>query len=121
RRDLPRLHPRVQPGDADHEEFVEVAVEDGEELQALEQRPAAIAGLLQDAPVERQPGQLAREHARGPRHRRRLDPDLAHRRLRLAELAASVRGLPERPGPKAIYSTEPVRPEKHPIPAVKPW
>ena len=51
----------AQPGDADLEELVEVAGEDGQELRALEQRIPLIAGLVEDARVELQPRQLTVE------------------------------------------------------------
>ena len=54
----------LEAGDADHEEFVEVACRDRQESQPLEQRMARIACLFEDAAVERQPGQLAVEIAR---------------------------------------------------------
>ncbi len=49
----------VQAGDADHEELVEVRAEDRRELQPLEQRLVGLLGELEDALVERQPGELA--------------------------------------------------------------
>ena len=55
------LHFLLQAADADHEEFVEVGLEDGEELQAFQQRHVWVLGLLQDAAVEFQPTQLAVE------------------------------------------------------------
>jgi len=67
--DALHLHPRrhaVGPGaegdagldllldaaDADHEEFVQVGAEDGQELEALQQRDLRILGLLQDTAVK---------------------------------------------------------------------
>ena len=49
---------RLQPGDADHEEFVEVAGGDRQEAQPLQQRVLVVAGLLQHAPVEGEPAQF---------------------------------------------------------------
>ena len=49
----------VHAGDADHEELVEVGDEDGEELHPLHQRQRLVAGELEDAVVELEPGQLA--------------------------------------------------------------
>ncbi len=43
-----------QAGDAHHEELVDVRAEDRQEFHALQQRIAAIAGLLQHAPLELQ-------------------------------------------------------------------
>src|SRR5262249_33919049 len=51
----------VQSRDADHEELVQVRVEDAEELQALEKGPVGILGLLEDPAVEGEPGNLAVE------------------------------------------------------------
>ena len=51
----------VQARDADHEELVEVRVEDREELHPLEERPARVERLLEHAPVEREPRDLAIE------------------------------------------------------------
>ena len=60
---------RLQAGDADHEEFVEVAGRDRQEAQPLEQRMMRVARFLQHAPVEGQPAQLAIEIALlGSRH-----------------------------------------------------
>ena len=52
------LHLLAQPGDADLEELIEVAREDGQELGPLQQRVALVAGLVEDAGVELEPGQL---------------------------------------------------------------
>ncbi len=60
----------AQAGDADLEELVEVAREDRQELDPLEQRIALVARLVQDPGVELEPGQLAVEvgvRAFGPR------------------------------------------------------
>ena len=51
--------PPLQPGDAHHVELVEVAGEDREELQPLQQRLRRVLGQGEHARVERQPGQLA--------------------------------------------------------------
>ena len=55
------VHLLAQAGDADLEELVEVAGEDRQELDPLEQRVALVAGLEQDARVELEPRQLAVE------------------------------------------------------------
>jgi hypothetical protein len=44
--------------DADHEELVEVRLRDAEELQTLEERPALVERLVEDALVECQPLEL---------------------------------------------------------------
>ena len=49
--------------DADHEELVEVVGRDRQEAQLLEQRMVAVLGLLEDAAVELEPGQLAVDEA----------------------------------------------------------
>ena len=70
--DLARLDLLLQAGDADLEELVEVAGEDGQELDPLEQRVALVARLVQDARVELEPRQLAvdvRERDLGARRR----------------------------------------------------
>ena len=54
-----RPHLLLQDRDANHEELVEVGADDGEELDALEQRVAAIARLVEHPLVERQPAELA--------------------------------------------------------------
>ncbi len=53
------LHFLLQAADADHEELVEVGLENGEELEAFQQRNARVLRLLQDAPVKFEPTQLA--------------------------------------------------------------
>ena len=45
--------------DADHEELVEVGLEDGQELEPFQQRHLRVLSFLQDAAVELQPTQLA--------------------------------------------------------------
>ena len=57
--DLAGLDLLAQAGDADLEELVEVAGEDGQELDPLEQRVALVARLVEHAGVELEPGQLA--------------------------------------------------------------
>ena len=59
----PGLQPPMQPRDAHHEELVEVACEDGEELDSFEQGDALILGERQHPGVEVEPGQLAIEVA----------------------------------------------------------
>ena len=66
-----RLVLAPQAGHADLEELVQVGREDREELDALEERVAGVAGLVEDARVELDPRQLAVEDrtllvARGP-------------------------------------------------------
>ena len=51
----------LQAADADHEELVEVGLEDGQELEPFQQRHARILGLFQNAAIELQPAQLAVE------------------------------------------------------------
>src|SRR5262249_49159372 len=51
----------LDAADADHEELVEVGLEDGEEFQALQQRNVRALGLLEHAAVELQPAQLTVE------------------------------------------------------------
>ena len=58
-RGLARLDLLAQAGDPDLEELVEIAREDREELDPLEQRVALVARLVQHPRVEFQPGQLA--------------------------------------------------------------
>ena len=53
-----------QPGDADHEELVEVRGEDRAELDALEQRERLVGGEVEHPGVELDPRQLAVEEAR---------------------------------------------------------
>ncbi len=48
----------LEPGDPDHEEFVEVRLGDGYETQPLQQRMPLVTGLRQHALVERHPGEL---------------------------------------------------------------
>ena len=54
-----RAHLFLQHGDANHEELVEVGADDGEELDAFEDRVPAIARLVEDPFVEGQPAELA--------------------------------------------------------------
>ena len=53
----------LQPGDPDHEELVEVAREDREEVRPLEHRQGRILRQLEDALIEREPAQFAVEIA----------------------------------------------------------
>ncbi len=46
-------------GHADHEEFVEIGPDDGQEFHPLQERVGGVQGLVQDALVEFQPTQLA--------------------------------------------------------------
>ena len=51
----------LDAADADHEEFVEVRCEDGQELEPFQQRHARIAAFLQDPTIEFEPAQVAVE------------------------------------------------------------
>jgi len=68
----PRRDAPLEAGDAHHEELVEVAREDGEELGALEEREVRVLGQLEHALVEREPRQLAVEEAVVGQRRRLL-------------------------------------------------
>ena len=57
----------LQAGDADHEEFVEIAPRNRQEAQPLEQGMRRIARLLHHPPVEGEPRQFAVEKAVGVR------------------------------------------------------
>ena len=52
-------HLLLQDRDPNHEELVEVGADDGEELDAFEQRVTAVAGLVEHPLVEREPAELA--------------------------------------------------------------
>src|SRR3569623_180068 len=52
-----------QPGDPDHEEFVEVGARDRQEAHAFEQRVRGVTRFLKHAAVEREPAQLSVEIA----------------------------------------------------------
>ena len=67
RRDAPGLEGVLHGGHADHEELVEVAREDGEELAALQQRDAGVGRQGQHARVEVEPRELAVDVERGIR------------------------------------------------------
>jgi hypothetical protein len=54
-----RPHLLLEHGDANHEELVEVGADNGEKLDALEERVAAIARLIEHPLVELQPAELA--------------------------------------------------------------
>jgi hypothetical protein len=56
----------LQPGDADHEELVEVRRDDADELEPLVEGQGGVARLLEHALVEGQPGQLAVEEQPRP-------------------------------------------------------
>ena len=49
----------LEAADPLHEELVEIAADDRQELDALEQRRARVARLVQHAAIELEPGQLA--------------------------------------------------------------
>jgi hypothetical protein len=55
----------LEPGDAHHEELVEVRAHDGEELHSLEQRDGRIQRLFENAPIELEPRELAVDQAGG--------------------------------------------------------
>ena len=57
--------------DAHHEEFLQVAPEDGDEIQALEQRHRGIGALVEHALVEIEPRELTVLHIRRLHNRRR--------------------------------------------------
>ncbi len=57
----------AQAGDPHHVEFVEVVGGDREEAQPLEQRMVGVAGFVQHALIEGEPGQLAIDEAVGRR------------------------------------------------------
>ena len=57
--DDPRGDLLFEARDTDLEELIEVAAEDREELEALEQRRSAVECLMQHATVELEPGELA--------------------------------------------------------------
>src|SRR4051812_17328047 len=73
RRDLldPERLMRLQAGDPDHEEFIEIIGRDGQEADAFEQRMPRVARLFEYSPVEGEPAQLAIEIARLGRRRLR--------------------------------------------------
>ena len=54
----------LQARHADHEELVEVGGDDAEELEPLQHRQGGVLGLLEDAGVELEPGELAIEEER---------------------------------------------------------
>ena len=56
RRDQAQVEEVAHP---DHEEFVQIAGEDGDEFQPFQQRHTLVPRLLQDPPVEAEPAQLA--------------------------------------------------------------
>jgi hypothetical protein len=58
----------LQAADADLEELVEVARDDAQEAQALEQRVARVLGLLEHAAVEGEQAQFAVEEPLGRGH-----------------------------------------------------
>ncbi len=68
------LHLPVHAGDAHHVELVEIGGRDRQEAQALQQRVALVGGLLENAPVELQPGELAVVEAIRPLRRTHLYP-----------------------------------------------
>ena len=56
-----RLELLVQARDPDHEELVEVRVEDREELDPFEERPGRTQRFFENPAIEREPGDLAIE------------------------------------------------------------
>ena len=101
----------VQTRDADHEELVEVRVEDREELHALEERPRRIEGLLEDAAIEGEPGNLAVEVERMVFEPvvRRLTPtdvmDFAHEVETKRQGTTGARARCEEPGVSILNRT----------------
>ena len=53
------LADELEPGDADLKELVQVAAENGQELEPLQQRRAGVERLVQHPAVELQPGELS--------------------------------------------------------------
>jgi len=81
----------LQSGDADFEEFVQVACEDAKEPQPLEQRHARLLGQRQDATVECELRQLAVEQrSPGQFHRQRRDRATARRLERDGDCAGEM-------------------------------
>ena len=60
-----RLHFLLQAAHADHEELIEIAADNGEKLESLEERHPGILSLFEDAPIEFEPAQLAADVERG--------------------------------------------------------
>ena len=90
RRDMPERVLSQEPGDAHHEELVEVRGEDRAELHPLEQRHLRIGRQLEHARVEVEPGKLSVEEPRaGPRS----FFDLRHGTYGTAESGRSALGL----------------------------
>ena len=54
-----RLHFLLQTAHPDHEKLIQVGAEDGQELDALQERHVSILSLFQNPPIELQPAQLA--------------------------------------------------------------
>ena len=93
----------VHPGDAHHEELVEVRAVDRAELHALEQRPVGVLCELQHALVEVEPRQLAVDveggvaDGGGRLARRRAQPfDRVRERLQQREIGIRLAQLRER-------------------------
>ncbi len=61
----PRHDAPFQPGDAHHEELVQVVREDGEEVDAFEERNRFVLGEFEHALVEGEPAELAVEEPVG--------------------------------------------------------
>src|SRR5690606_13419371 len=78
-------HLTLEAGNPSHEELVEVAAENGQELDALEERRAAVRGQLHDALVE---GELAQLHVQHPPGRQQ---DRTGSRRRSGALQSSAR------------------------------
>ena len=99
RRRLARSRVPLEPGHADHEELVQVRAEDGEELDALEQRHRGVLGFLEHPAIELEPGQLAVD-VRAGRHLAacRGNPARARRRVQL-------RGGARRPPARRTFCT----------------
>ena len=83
----------AQTRDADHEELVQVAAVDRQELDPLEQRVPRVARLLQHPAVEPQPAQLAVDVVLGkPRRDGRRGPSGSRARFRLRRFGRNRRG-----------------------------
>ena len=82
----------LQAADADHEEFVEVGSEDGQELDPLQQRHGAIERFFENATIELQPAKLAIDVQAGIVERRRLGLDRGRGAVGVGHRGGSVGG-----------------------------
>ena len=60
----------LESGDPDHVVLVEIGAEDGEELDALQERHRLVLGLLEHTAIELEPGQLSVDEGGGVRRHR---------------------------------------------------